>query len=108
MDGSVSVHPQACFRPFVFVYLRVLPACECTKDSFACFACWLTEDVWHWQAGVVELAAVELQTDDGKHEDGEEQQQANLQQGHHGLDDGLQHDLKTCRQTRDEGIGGCF
>ena len=41
-----------------------------------------------------ELAAVELQADDGEHEDGEEQQQADLQQRHHGLDDGLQHDLQ--------------
>ena len=31
-----------------------------------------TEDVDRWQAGVMKLPAVELQTDDGKHEDGKE------------------------------------
>lgn len=53
-----------------------------------------TEDVNRWQAGVVKLPAVELQTDDGKHEDGEEQQKADLEQRDHGLHDRLQHNLQ--------------
>lgn len=54
-----------------------------TQDSRPCFA------------GVVQSAAVELQADDGEHEDSEEEQQADLQQRHHGLHDGLQDDLQT-------------
>lgn len=45
------------------------------------------------KAGFVEFAHVELQADDGKHEDGEEKQQANLQQRNHGLHDGFEHHL---------------
>lgn len=45
-------------------------------------------------AGAVQSAAVELQADDGEHEDGEEKQQADLQQRNHGLHDGFQDDLK--------------
>lgn len=46
------------------------------------------------EAGAVQLPAVELQADDGEHQDGEEEQEADLQEGHHGLHDGLQHDLQ--------------
>lgn len=47
------------------------------------------------EAGAVELAHVEVQADDGEHEDGKEEQQANLQQRYHGFHDGLQHHLET-------------
>lgn len=47
------------------------------------------------EAGTVELAHVEVQANDGKHEDGKEEQQANLQQRYHGFHDGLQDHLKT-------------
>lgn len=56
-----------------------------------------TEDVDRRQAGVVKLPAVELQTDDGKHEDGEEQEEADLEQRDHGLHDGLQHNLQALK-----------
>lgn len=56
-----------------------------------------TEDIERWQAGVVKLPAVELQTDDGKHEDGEEQEKADLEQWDHGLHDGLQHNLQALK-----------
>lgn len=39
--------------------------------------------------GSVEFSHVELQADDGEHEDGHEQEQANLQQRDHSLHDGL-------------------
>lgn len=42
----------------------------------------------------MEFAHVELQPDDGKHHDGEEEEQPNLQQGHHGLHDGLEDNLQ--------------
>lgn len=45
------------------------------------------------KAGFVEFAHVELQADDGKHEDGEEKKQANLQQRNHGLHDRFEHHL---------------
>lgn len=45
------------------------------------------------KAGRVEFAHVELQANDGEHEDGEEQKQANLQQRDHGLHDGFEHHL---------------
>ena len=53
-----------------------------------------TEDVDGRQAGVVKLPAVELQADDRKHEDGEEQEKADLEQRDHGLHDGLQDNLQ--------------
>lgn len=45
------------------------------------------------EAGSVQLSTVELQADDSKHQDGKEEQKANLQERHHGLHDGLQHNL---------------
>lgn len=45
----------------------------------------------------MKLPAVELQTDDGKHEDGEEQKEADLKQRDHGLHDGLQHNLQALK-----------
>lgn len=59
-----------------------------------------TEDVDRRQAGVVKLPAVELQTDDGKHEDGEEQEEADLEQRDHGLHDGLQHNLQALKYSQ--------
>ena len=56
-------------------------------------------------AGGVELPHVELQADDGEHEDGYEEQQADLQQGDHGLHDGLEHHLQAWR-TEDRSTGG--
>lgn len=55
----------------------------------------LTKNVKLGKAGVVQLAAVELQADDSEHQDSEEQEETDLQQGHHGLDDGFQNDLQT-------------
>lgn len=60
----------------------------------------LTEDVGLRKASVVQLAAVELQANDSKHQDSKEQEEADLQQRHHRLDDGLQHDLQTWCYTR--------
>lgn len=54
-----------------------------------------TQDAGPRLAGVVQPAAVELQADDGKHEDGKEEQQADLQQRNHGLHDGFQDNLQT-------------
>lgn len=48
-----------------------------------------------FEAGVVELAHVKLHPDDGKHDDGEEEQQADLKQRDHGFHYGLQHHLET-------------
>lgn len=53
-----------------------------------------TEDVDRRQAGLVKLPAVELQANDCKHEDGEEQEKADLEQWDHGLHDGLQDNLQ--------------
>lgn len=47
------------------------------------------------ETGLVEFAHVELEANDGKHEDGEEEKQPNLQQWNHGLHDGLEHHLQT-------------
>lgn len=55
----------------------------------------LTKDVQLGKAGVVQLAAVELQADDSEHQDSKEQQEADLQQRNHRLDDGLQNNLQT-------------
>lgn len=48
----------------------------------------------------MQLPAVELQADDSEHQDGEEEQEADLQQGHHGLHDGLQHDLQAWKEGK--------
>lgn len=45
----------------------------------------------------MELAHVELQADDGEHEDGHKQQQTNLQQGDHSFHNGLQNHLQAWR-----------
>lgn len=52
------------------------------------------------KAGFMEFAHVKLQPNDGKHHDGEEQEQPNLQQGHHGLHDGLEDNLQACGDTK--------
>lgn len=41
------------------------------------------------EAGAVELAHVKVEADDGEHEDGEKEQQADLQKRYHGFHDGL-------------------
>lgn len=47
------------------------------------------------ETGLVEFAHVELQANDGEHEDGKEEEQPNLQEWDHGLHDGLEHHLQT-------------
>lgn len=47
------------------------------------------------EAGGVELSHVKLHANDGEHDDGKEEQQANLEQGYHGLHDGLEDHLET-------------
>lgn len=42
------------------------------------------------------LAHEELQADDGIDDDDEQHEQGDVQQGHHGLDDGIQDHLETC------------
>lgn len=46
-------------------------------------------------AGFVHPPDEQLQTDDGVDDDDEHDQHANVQQGHHGLHDGVQHNLQT-------------
>lgn len=47
------------------------------------------------EAGGVEFAHVKLHPDDGKHDNGEEKQQADLKQRNHGFHYGLQYHLET-------------
>lgn len=47
-------------------------------------------------AGLVHLPHEELQADNGVDDDDEEHEEGNVQQGHHGLDDGVQDHLETC------------
>lgn len=53
------------------------------------------------EAGVVEFAHVKLHPDDGKHDNGEEKQQADLKQRYHGFHYGLQHHLETWETEKD-------
>lgn len=53
------------------------------------------------EARHVKFAHVELHPDDGEHDDGEEEQEANLKQRDHGLHDGLQHHLETWRRAEE-------
>lgn len=57
------------------------------------------------EAGGVEFAHVKLQPNDGKHDNGEEEQQADLKQRNHGFHYGLQHHLETWDTGRDGGGG---
>ena len=41
------------------------------------------------EARSVQLPTVEFQADDSEHQDGKEEQEADLQERHHGLHDGL-------------------
>lgn len=50
------------------------------------------------ETGLMEFAHIEFEADDGKHEDGKEEQQPNLQQRDHGLHDGLKHHLQAWSQ----------
>lgn len=52
------------------------------------------------EACAVQLPAVELQANDSKHQDGKEEQEADLQKGHHGLHNGLQHNLQTWKEGK--------
>jgi len=51
----------------------------------------------------VEFAHVKFHTNDGKHDDGKEEQQTNLKQRNHGFHYGFQHHLETCKVERGEG-----
>lgn len=59
-----------------------------------------TRDVHVLVACLVQRSGVKLQPDDRKYDDGEQHQQADLEQRSHGLDDGLQHDLQTYTTKR--------
>lgn len=49
-------------------------------------------------------ALEELLPDDGVDDDHEEHQQGDVKQGHHGLDDGVQDDLKACTKMKGEEV----
>lgn len=53
------------------------------------------------EARSVQLPTVEFQADDSEHQDGKEEQEADLQERHHGLHDGLQHDLQAWKAGRE-------
>lgn len=58
-------------------------------------------------------ALEELLPNDGINDDHEEDQQGDVEQGHHSLDDGVKDDLKTCTKKREElncflNSFGCF
>lgn len=55
------------------------------------------------EAGFMEFAHIELEADDGEHEDGKEEQQPDLQQRNHGLHDGLEHHLQAWNQSTAQG-----
>lgn len=52
------------------------------------------------ETSLVEFAHVELEANDGEHEDGEKEQQPDLQERDHGLHDGLEHHLQTWAEQR--------
>lgn len=61
----------------------------------------LTCDALLVVAGLVHLPHEELQPDDGVDDNDEEHEQGDVQQGHHGLDDGVQDHLETCNGKAD-------
>jgi len=54
-------------------------------------------------AGLVHLALEELLPHDGIDDDHEEDEQCNVEQRHHGFDNGVQDNLKTCTREKGEG-----
>lgn len=55
-------------------------------------------------AGLVHPALEELLPHDGVDDDHEEHQQGDVEQGHHGLDDGVQDHLKACTKREGEEV----
>jgi hypothetical protein len=53
------------------------------------------------EAGAVHLAHEQLQADDGVDDDDEQDQQGDVEERNHGLDDGVQHNLKAWRWRGD-------
>lgn len=49
-------------------------------------------------------ALEELLPNNGIDYDHEEDQQSNMEQGHHGLDDGVQDDLKACTKEKGQEV----
>lgn len=62
-------------------------------------SCLCTQNSRLWLTGAVQFAAVKFQTNDGKHENCKEEQQANLQQRNHGLHDRLEDYLQTWKNN---------
>lgn len=61
----------------------------------------LTCDALLVVAGLVHLPHEELQPDDGVDDNNKEHKQGDVQQGYHGLDDGVQNHLETCNGKAD-------
>lgn len=55
-------------------------------------------DVPYTVARFMQGSRIKLEADDSEYHDGEEYQQADLQERRHCLDDRLEHHLKTCAQ----------
>lgn len=61
-------------------------------------------------AGLVHLALEELQSNDGIDDDHEEDKQGNMEQGKHGLEDGVEDHLQACHsgQEKEGGVTPCL
>lgn len=70
---------------------NLLPGTRCPErvPPLTCYALQVV-------ASLVHLPHEELQADDGINDDDEEHKEGNVQQRHHGLDDGVQDHLETC------------
>ena len=73
---------------------------DCIRFYFCCrvkplIALKRLTQVFDVVAGPVECSGVELETDDGEDDDGEEKQKSNVDERTDGLADGAHHDLKT-------------
>lgn len=86
-----------CKHHYESTVFNMLHAPVCDGD--VCKECVFTQDPRLWFTGVVQSAAVKLQSDDGEHEDCKKEQQADLQQRNHGLHDGLQDYLQTWKES---------
>jgi hypothetical protein len=58
--------------------------------------------------GIVEDAVEELEADDGEDDDREQNEQADLQQRRHCLQNRLEHDLQTCVTSHDSSHDASF
>lgn len=106
--GCCSKHPSSCHTLRLDAGKSTLSASTeslwCHTATHRQLCCPHSSTCPEVVAGLVHPALEELLPDDGVDDDHEEDQQGNVEQGHHGLDDGVQDDLEACTKMKGEEV----